>query len=393
MPFDLKAFLQGFRGKKVCFYPSCGSNLCGLLDLPCELFILSDYLPLLHCEGVSNIEPFREPRYISECKRFFSKVNFSLGGVSLYASMIRARVFEKDGKWFVLFFQDNNEALKQITLAGLKLSYFIGKNDGCREGGNYECVNEWHFLRKVLRIADDRMVYITDHLQRMPYYGRGWLENNLRLLARSPRLFNSFWESKPADLSDVDKRSIHAVGGWVFVRKRVLFRKDQNAMKSPYRFRRHFLMPNYSDETVEYLVFRHPRRRRSISFNRVCLTFEFDDILVAIGESDGLVLSEHCYDLLSKDNLLQNNLPKDKVYIVSNWAKETRNSKAFTERVLSIAYERGWGVVSVLPFGGGRHRGILEAACSWERSLPEMVRIFHIDPGDFNDIEEELTEI
>jgi|GEM_PF-2839924 len=394
MPFDPDVFLQSFQGKSVCFYPSCGENLRGLAEMPYELFVLSDYRPhrsLYRLGRVSNgvtMEALREPQYAAERRRFFASVSYSLGGVLLRASTIRTRVFQKDGKWFVLFFQDNNEAIARIKSAGLKVSCFIGKNDGCNEGGNYECVNEWPFLRKVLRIAADRMVYITDHFRRATKYGRGWLKSNSYLLARSPRLFDSFYQSRPADLNEVDKRSVYGLAGWVFVRKGVLFTRDDSRPTVPYMARRHFLLPDYSEETVEYLVLRHPQRIRGKSFKRVRLSFEFDDIGVAVAQSDGLIVSQHCFELMREDGL-----PQDKFYVVRNWSFETRNAKVFMERILRLANERRWRVVSTLPFGGGVHEGILQAACEWEGDLPEVVRIFHIDPSDFNDIEGELTEL
>lgn len=356
MPFNLDIFLKGFQGKSVCFYPSCGTNFRGLLDFPYELFVLSDY-------GVSSLS------------RRIDSFNFD-GDVQLYASADKIRVFkrESDSKWVVLFFQDNNEVLARIKSSGLKLSCFIGKNDGCRKGGNYECVNEGAFFRKVLRVADEKMVYITDH-QRHDRWSR------LYRLTEAPFLFRAFYESKLVDVEADELNLFYGFAGWVFIFKGVLFRRNFGS-------RGHFLQPDYSEETVEYLVLRHPQRIREITFKRVRLRFEFDDIAVAFTESDGFVVSRDCFNQLKQDGLSEK-----RAYIVNDWHRETRDAKVFMEQVLRLAYKRRWRVVSVLPFGRGRHRGILEVAKDWKEDLPEVVRIFHIHPGDFNDIDGELNFI
>jgi len=342
-------FLQGFQDKSVCFYPSCGRNFQGLLDLPYELFVLSDY-------------------------RFFKLPRIEDAWLYVRTSEVQVFHRERDDKWVVFFGRENNKVLRRIQSAGLKLSCFIGKNDGCREGGNHECVNEWTFFRKVLRVASDRMVYITDHWRRSRWH-------RLYRLIKSPSLFKAFCESKPADVEVDDPNLVYGLAGWVFIVKGVLFRQDSES-------REHFLYPFYSEETVEHLVLRHPQRIRGISFKKVHLSFEFDDIAIAIEESDGLVVSRNCFKKLEQEGLSE-----EKAYIVNNWRLETNDAKVFMEQVLRLAYERKWRVVSVLPFGGGRHRGILEAAKDWKEDLPEVVRIFHIHPKDFNDIEEELTKI
>ena len=65
----------------------------------------------------------------------------------------------------LFFFQQNNEVLAIMRLLGVKLSCFIGRNDGCEEGGNYgDCVNEALFFKRLIpMIPAEGMKYLTDH--------------------------------------------------------------------------------------------------------------------------------------------------------------------------------------------------------------------------------------
>ena len=82
---------------------------------------------------------------------------------TLYKATVRTRVFRSGGKWGFLFFQDNNEVLTRIANAGYLISGFMGIRDGCTEGGNYECVNEFPFFGKVLSLANSPFSYYTNH--------------------------------------------------------------------------------------------------------------------------------------------------------------------------------------------------------------------------------------
>ena len=149
MGFDPDALMKEMAGSKpnVLFYPSCGNNISGLFDMPYDIFILADYYP-------NNTD---------ERKAFFKKLKKSEPKIRLYKSTVRTRVFRVGSKWGFLFFQDNNEVFRRITDAGFKISCFVGVNDGCREGGNYECVNDIIWLKKVLKQFQNNGLYITDH--------------------------------------------------------------------------------------------------------------------------------------------------------------------------------------------------------------------------------------
>lgn len=139
-------------GRRLCFYPSCGNRLLSpLFQLKSEVFVFSDYYP----------------RNLAGRRRFWAGIigDFADRGVQLslvYATKT-VRVARSVDKWLFLFFEDNNRALERIVEAGGKITQFFSVNDGCMEGGNYECVNEDPFMGKWLGLMEDGGDYFTTH--------------------------------------------------------------------------------------------------------------------------------------------------------------------------------------------------------------------------------------
>ena len=139
-------------GRHLCFYPSCGDRLLSpLLSLNSDVFVLSDYYA-------------RTPE---GRRKFWGRIvrEFASHGVplTLYKATKSVRVAESRGKWLFLFFLDNNKTLERIAETGWQISQFVGLNDGCREGGNYECVHDEPFLGRLLAGMRDGADYFTDH--------------------------------------------------------------------------------------------------------------------------------------------------------------------------------------------------------------------------------------
>lgn len=63
----------------------------------------------------------------------------------------------------ILFMEDNLKTLERIRQAGLRICLFIGKNDGCRLGGNNICVNEIPYFIQLIDVLGDEWLYVTDH--------------------------------------------------------------------------------------------------------------------------------------------------------------------------------------------------------------------------------------
>ncbi|MEN9905163.1 MAG: hypothetical protein RLZZ555_1728, partial [Pseudomonadota bacterium] len=85
--------------------------------------------------------------------------------------------FRSGRKTGLLLWEDNNLVLERLRRAELQVHHFVGICDGCCEGGNYECVHERPFVRRLMRVAADGMRYTTDHSRPLqgfdPYSGRG----------------------------------------------------------------------------------------------------------------------------------------------------------------------------------------------------------------------------
>jgi hypothetical protein len=151
---------------RLLFYPSCGTRcIADIMTLDCDVFVFADY-------GAS-IDAAR--------RRFWYKIKADgpMGrSLILVASTVRTRVFRVGEKLGFLFFQDNNEVLARIRRTMRVVRCFVGINDGCREGGNYECVHSRPFLHSLLSASAEDLVYITDHSE---YLGQERRTRRLRV--------------------------------------------------------------------------------------------------------------------------------------------------------------------------------------------------------------------
>lgn len=148
--------------RRLCFYPSSGNeSLWVVMRLDADVFIFCDRLPQ---------SAARESQFWNSIWRKFRNHGIPILKVFSKAGAI---VFRSGEKWGFFFFQENNDVLKRIDDAGGKIQQFVGVCDGCREGGNHECVHDDPFLGKLLSVASKQMDYFTDHsefLQKPP----GW---------------------------------------------------------------------------------------------------------------------------------------------------------------------------------------------------------------------------
>jgi hypothetical protein len=58
---------------------------------------------------------------------------------------------------------DNNAALRLLFTLGVKISCVLGLNDGCCEGGNYECSYHTGGLGRLMPIIEEGCLWLTDH--------------------------------------------------------------------------------------------------------------------------------------------------------------------------------------------------------------------------------------
>lgn len=139
--------------QRLCFYPSCGYGLLWVvMQLDCDLFVFSD-----KDRGFSRW---------SSIQADFARHRKPLELLERGPGFVQFRSGRKTG---VLLWEDNNQVLVRLLHAGLKVHHFVGICDGCCEGGNYECVHDRPFVRRLMRVAADGMRYSTDHS--MPLQG------------------------------------------------------------------------------------------------------------------------------------------------------------------------------------------------------------------------------
>jgi len=72
--------------------------------------------------------------------------------------------FEVRDKKVVMMPYDNNRTIQYLVAAGIQVNCIVAINDGCCEGGNYECVNSAEFFRKLRPVLADECFYVRDHV-------------------------------------------------------------------------------------------------------------------------------------------------------------------------------------------------------------------------------------
>jgi hypothetical protein len=133
--------------ERLCFYPSSGYALLWvIMDMDCDLFVFSD-------------------KDTSRVNWPLIKADFDKHGkhIELIAQGANHVQFTSGGKTGLLLQQDNNLALARIRSANAQVHHFVGICDGCCEGGNYECVHESPFVKRLMTVASQGMRYTTDH--------------------------------------------------------------------------------------------------------------------------------------------------------------------------------------------------------------------------------------
>ncbi len=220
------------NGKKTYFYPSCGNDIHPqIFDLDCDLFVFCDYVDssssMCFNEKLLGEKLTKDFHYLYSFyinmqddeytkREGLGKINIDLRELkwfwrNFYGHFTRFPhnpsslkihfyckdyvLFEYNSKPGILFFWDNNLTLAFLRHFRAKIACFVGKNDGCNEGGNYECINTERWIKQIAEMSSrNGFTYITDHFngydigeQREPsiegytaeeLYYQGWLREN-----------------------------------------------------------------------------------------------------------------------------------------------------------------------------------------------------------------------
>jgi hypothetical protein len=189
--FNTQAFLRSLSKtlhRRLLYYPSAGERDGFVCNFNADIFVFSDY----------------RPKSISDRRAFWKQFRQSCTPqkIRLIKATPVARVFQINRhKIGIFLFLDNNDAVEMIRRSGLKISIFFSKNDGCAEGGNYQCVNQMPFFGKILDLMpdnDEGMCVLTSHngfLFSGTYSGKLAGEKNFRFVVGN----NTFVSSPLAD--------------------------------------------------------------------------------------------------------------------------------------------------------------------------------------------------
>jgi hypothetical protein len=322
---------------RLLFYPSSGKYFGRFLGMDYDVFVFADYGRLM----------------TGGRARFYSEIRQYIPNVAPHASTRSTEVFKFGDKWGFLFVQDNNEVLESIWTSGNTISCFLGFNDGCCEGGNYECVNEPKFFERVLSAAEPSgMKYLTDHtsiLKKESLY-----PDNDSYNQRAPGLYEEFiWNDKYFKCMAI---YTEFMGQGAFL----------------------------SDKIVEYQVVQNIPDIYEYKGPSTRITIEHDSIVNHLDELDGLIVSPRCKNLIEK--------LKPGKDISQKLGGRDRSLHLLSE-LLRIGDKKKWKVLGTTAFGGGEHKGFFEALDSWNSECPLWIRIFHFDEDDFSDIKELLKGI
>lgn len=325
---DQSGVLPG-KGVRVGYYPSSGYFIGRVLALACDVFFFSDY-------GYSPGWINRENEYHQRLLRHLDRVH-----VKVITKNNHFLVGQRDGKTIFFCFIQNRLALKLIERAGYSIHAYVGVRDGCVEGGNDECVNNYPFLEKVIRLAaDEGMQAFVDHSEFLRIYSQYVFGDKII--------------------------GCQGVSQEVFT-------------KSP------------MGPTLEYKVKRHEPVRYSWEEKGIRLTVEHDSVLNHVNELDGLVCSPMCYRIAKE------------VYGYRGQKFVTMQPKFFKPslddvwdsgksliKAIELAEKKGWEKIGITAFGEGKHEDFLDILKARGSRHPLWIRLFHLEENDFSGLKEKM---
>lgn len=161
----------------ICLYLSSGiSHIEYILNLENDFFIFNDNFNFYSREYFNSFREINIQRVWNTILDKFVNIKDEIELIELNQYFIH---FKYQHKHAVFFFDDNNVIVQRMINAQLTLATLIGINDGCNEGGNYECINRERFLLALSPLIDQHIAYIIDHsyLLERTVYARGCSPN------------------------------------------------------------------------------------------------------------------------------------------------------------------------------------------------------------------------
>ena len=329
---------------RLLFYPSSGINKQRFFDQDYDVFVFVDNVT----KWVRNKDLHGERR-----RNFWNQFKSNLPpDITLVGATDLVRVFRLGDQWGFLFFQDNNEVLWRIMKSFNRISAFIGICDGCAEGGNYECVNDAKFFKKVLGLMHPMgMTYLTDH---------------------SNVLNNFYWENYNRGQENYCKKFIIT---------------DYHLLKIP------------TSAHIKYEISTHKPIIHLWQGDSITLTLEHDSIANHITEVDGVLVSKRCKRLCMEvsglrlfDDMIDVSVPLGFFKPSRSW-KQGWTTVDSVMLLLNLCEKHKWNIVGTTAFGEGNHSEIFDILNAWEGCFPKKIRIFYLDDDDFKDIKLGMIQI
>jgi hypothetical protein len=309
-----------YQAEQVAFYPSSGADIEPVLKQSCNTFFFADH---------SSIE---KSRLYAKLRR--NKI----------AIVERNEIFiywKESNKDIYFFFIDNNEVLSIIDHFFGKIDLYIGFRDGCVEGGNYECVNRYPFLEKVVLSANPNgMDIYIDHSNFLDQYNQYIFGDRIiRFVGELPLKFNN----------------------------------------DPIGPTRHYKVESH--KPVRYLW----------ESGLIKLTVEHDSILNHITTLDGIFCSPLCRKIAINKNFPSTKIETQPPYFFKPDLRLNWQAKDSLERLLDQAEKRGWYKIGVTAFGLGDHVEFMDVLGKRKPSKPTWLRIFHLEEGDFSGLKKKMS--
>ncbi len=307
-------FLRNLVGKKVLFYASSTRYYEQYLDLPFDYIIL--------------------------CNREY----FNQSGMRLYGNKV------------IEWPSGNNRALRVLMQTGVKVDCFVGIQDGCSEGGNYECVNSNSFFGRLSSVLKNKAIYITNHWDAPNHqykanivHTHGFLNNHFTPLAS----FDELPHIDPAirlseHESDDSKKFIIPIK-----------RKDAN--------------------TIEAKV------------NRINIATSNASVWDLEKDFDCIVHPPYNYSHYGSH---QTNKYKNP-FVFNHRERDFRVYKTYQKDpvlLLEDAVTHNWKRIATVPFLRGRYDEFVETCRNWKERFPEKIHFFHLEDRDLEQLRLKLEQ-
>lgn len=226
----------------------------------------------------------------------------------------------KDGKVLLLNL-DNNALLRELIENDIKVDCVVGINDGCCEGGNYECINTYSFFSRLSPILKDECLYITDHFTKTKIMRKNFINVP----------FKSELIENPEFVS-------------------CCFR------------------PSYSMNIKTWKLNRIQDRYKTKQLSQITCSVNQQSIWEMMDELDCIFISSTDCNYLKDTNY--------KIEYLSRYI-----NRPFTN-ILSYANENHLNLIGITPYLDGRYDEVLYSIEKWALPYPRSVHFFHLHKDD-----------